>query len=48
MQNYTNLRGNSPIIGYEIEPTRIRIMFKGGEEPIRIAMQVQEKIMLSK
>ena len=31
MQNYANLRGgNSPIIGYEIEPTRIRIMFKGG------------------
>ena len=29
MQNYANLRGNSPIIGYEIEPTRIRIMFKG-------------------
>ena len=27
---YANLRGNSPIIGYEIEPTRIRIMFKGG------------------
>lgn len=27
---YGNLRGNSPIIGYEIEPTRIYVMFKGG------------------
>lgn len=30
MQPYANLRGNSPIVGYEIESTRIRVMFKGG------------------
>lgn len=27
---YRNLRGNSPVIGYEIEPTRINVMFQGG------------------
>ena len=27
---YKNLRGNSPVIGYEIEPTRINVMFKSG------------------
>ena len=27
---YRNLRGNSPVIGYEIEPTRIYVMFQGG------------------
>ncbi|WP_279088403.1 hypothetical protein [Alistipes putredinis] len=26
---YANLRGNSPVIGYEIEPTRIIVWFKG-------------------
>ena len=30
MQPYLNLRGNSPVVSYEIEPTRIRVMFKGG------------------
>jgi len=30
MQPYANLSGNSPIVGYEIELTRIRVMFKGG------------------
>lgn len=29
MQPYLNLRGNSPIVSYEIEATRIRVMFKG-------------------
>lgn len=29
MQHYSNLRGNSPIIGYEIEPQRIIVWFKG-------------------
>lgn len=28
---YANLRGNSPVIGYEIEPTRIHVMFKSGK-----------------
>lgn len=27
---YTNLRGNSPIVGYEIEATRIIVWFKSG------------------
>lgn len=27
---YRNLRGNSPVIGYEIEPTHINVMFQGG------------------
>ena len=31
MQYYVNLRGNSPIVGYEIEPTRIYVTFKGGK-----------------
>lgn len=31
MSPYANLRGNSPIIGYKIEPTRIYVMFKGGK-----------------
>lgn len=30
MIHYKNLRGNSPVIGYEIEPTRINVMFKSG------------------
>jgi hypothetical protein len=30
MQYYANLRGNSPIVSYEIEQTRIYVMFKGG------------------
>jgi hypothetical protein len=29
MEIYSNLRGNSPVIGYEIEPTRIIVWFKG-------------------
>ena len=28
---YANLRGNSPVIGYEIEPRRITVWFKGGK-----------------
>lgn len=28
---YSNLRGNSPIVSYEIEPTRIIVWFKGGK-----------------
>ncbi len=28
---YANLRGNSPVLGYEIEPTRIIVWFKGGK-----------------
>lgn len=31
MNRYLNLRGNSPILGYEIEPTRITVWFKGGK-----------------
>lgn len=31
MSPYANLRGNSPVIGYEIEPTRITVWFKGGK-----------------
>lgn len=30
MIHYKNLRGNSPVIGYEIDPTRINVMFKSG------------------
>lgn len=30
MIHYKKLRGNSPVIGYEIEPTRINVMFKSG------------------
>ena len=30
MQQYRNYRGNSSIAGYEIEPTRIRVMFSDG------------------
>ena len=29
MERYANKRGNSQIISYEIEPTRIYVMFKG-------------------
>lgn len=29
MSPYANLRGNSPVIGYEIKPTRIIVWFKG-------------------
>ena len=28
---YANLRGNSPVIGYEIEPYRIIVWFKGSK-----------------
>lgn len=31
MQRYANLRGNSPVVGYEIEPTRITVWFKGNK-----------------
>lgn len=31
MNPYANLRGNSPIIGYEIGPTSITVWFKGGK-----------------
>jgi len=30
MQRYSNNGGNSSIAGYEIEPTRIRVMFSDG------------------
>lgn len=30
MQRYANFGGNSSIYGYEIEPTRIRVMFIDG------------------
>ena len=30
MQNYSNNGGSSSIAGYEIEPTRIRVMFSDG------------------
>ncbi len=29
---YANLRGNSPIIGYEIESDRIIVLFKQGKQ----------------
>ena len=29
MSPYANLRGNSPEVGYQIEPTRIIVWFKG-------------------
>lgn len=31
MERYSNLRGNSPVIGYDIEPHRITVWFKGGK-----------------
>lgn len=31
MEWYSNLRGNSPVVGYEIEPTRITVWFKNGK-----------------
>lgn len=31
MERYSNLRGNSPIVSYEIEPTRITVWFKGSK-----------------
>lgn len=31
MTPYANLRGNSPVLGYLIEPTRICVMFKNGK-----------------
>lgn len=31
MSPYANLRGNSPVVGYEIEATRITVWFKGGK-----------------
>lgn len=31
MEKYSNLRGNSPIVSYEIEPTRIIVWFKGSK-----------------
>lgn len=30
MQQYANYGGNSSVAGYEIEPTRIRVMFSDG------------------
>lgn len=32
MVAYANLRGNSPIIGYEIESDRIIVLFKQGKQ----------------
>lgn len=31
METYANKRGNSQIVSYEIEPTRIYVMFKGNK-----------------
>lgn len=31
MEYYANLRGNSPIVGYEIYPTSIIVYFKRGK-----------------
>ena len=31
MSPYANLRGNSPVVGYEIEATRITVWFRGGK-----------------
>lgn len=31
MEHYANLRGNSQVIGYEIESNRITVWFKGGK-----------------
>ena len=31
MNPYANLRGYSPVVGYEIEATRITVWFKGGK-----------------
>lgn len=33
MNTYANLRGNSPIIGYKIEDTRIVVWFKNSGKP---------------
>jgi hypothetical protein len=30
-ERYSNLRGNSPVVGYEIEPSRITVWFEGGK-----------------
>ncbi len=30
MTRYANLRGNSPVLAYEIQPTRIIVQFKTG------------------
>lgn len=31
VKRYSNVRGNSPIAGYEFEPTRITVWFKNGK-----------------
>lgn len=31
IERYSNLRGNSPVLSYEIEPTRITVWFKGNK-----------------
>lgn len=31
MERYSNLRGNSPVVSYEIEPYRITVWFKSGK-----------------
>ena len=31
MVHYANLGGNSSVVGYEIEPTRIIVQFRGGK-----------------
>lgn len=31
IERYSNLRGNSPILSYEIESTRITVWFKGSK-----------------
>lgn len=31
MERYSNLRGNSPVIGYEIQASRIIVWFKGNK-----------------
>jgi len=30
-ERYSNLRGNSPVVGYEIEPNRITVWFDSGK-----------------
>jgi len=32
-ERYSNRRGNSPVVSYEIEPSRITVWFDGGKRP---------------
>lgn len=31
MERYSNLRSNSPVVGYEIDPERVIVWFKDGK-----------------